>query len=164
MTPNTGQARSRRPERPDTPGFVDDYLPYLLARASALISGEFHHALARQRVAVIDWRILASLWENETLTMTHLAQRVVLKQPTCSRAVSRMVDRGLVRRIQPVADRRSVQVSLTARGRALARPLIDAARRHERSVRDPLGAERERVLTQALRQLIRDHTPTIAGR
>jgi DNA-binding MarR family transcriptional regulator len=154
--PPRSAAREKAPARAQ-PAFVDTYLPYLLARASHLISGEFHAELARRKVPVINWRILASLWETRALTLTELAEVVVIKQPTCSRAVTRMEALGLVCRTVHADDRRSIRVALTDAGRALAEPLVEAARHHERDVRGPLGASRERTLVSVLQQLIRDH-------
>ncbi|MFC7542899.1 hypothetical protein ACFQU2_30300 [Siccirubricoccus deserti] len=41
--------------------FIDDYLLYLMARASHVVSDEFHEQLRRRRISVPVWRVLASL-------------------------------------------------------------------------------------------------------
>ncbi len=141
----------------DADGFVDDYLPALLARASQLISGEFHRQLKKPRVPVIYWRIMASLWEYRSLGVTELADVVLLKQPTCSKVVARMEAAGLVQRVADDTDRRSTRISLTGRGRELAGPLVAQASNHDRQVRAPLGPASERVLIATLKALIAQH-------
>ena len=50
--------------------FVDDYLLYLLARASHVVSAEFHATLRRAGVAVPVWRVLATLSGSPGETVT----------------------------------------------------------------------------------------------
>ena len=50
----------RRRELPRD-SFAKTYLAYLLARASQIVSGEFHAALKRWRISVAEWRVLACL-------------------------------------------------------------------------------------------------------
>jgi len=116
------------------PRFVDDYLLYLLARASSAVSDEFHRHLARRKVNVVDWRILATLAGARGVTVGELADRCLAKQPTMTRSIARLEKRGLVERATGVGDRRQVLVSLTPAGDALARDLIRDARTHEAQV------------------------------
>ena len=75
----------------DTPErFVDGYLPALLARASQLISAEFHAVVRAQGLAIADWRVLASLVDERNVTTGRLAQLVLGKQPTITRQLDRM--------------------------------------------------------------------------
>jgi MarR family transcriptional regulator, organic hydroperoxide resistance regulator len=116
-----------------TPGprFIDDYLLYLLARASHVVSTEFHEQLRRRGVSVPVWRVLASLIGSAGETVTGLAQVCLLQQPTMTKLLDRMVRDGLVQRTQDARDRRVVRVVLTPRGEALSGELADAARLHE---------------------------------
>jgi MarR family transcriptional regulator, organic hydroperoxide resistance regulator len=122
------------PKRIGTGSFVEDYLLYLLARASHVLSGEFHSQLQRRNVAVPVWRVLASLSGSRGETVTGLAEVCLLQQPTMTKLLDRMVRDGLVTRAQDAQDRRVVRVALTPEGEALAADLIGAARKHEASV------------------------------
>ncbi|MBK1660704.1 MarR family winged helix-turn-helix transcriptional regulator [Paracraurococcus ruber] len=121
---------------PDAPPqrFIDDYLLYLLARASHLISSEFHEQLRRRGISVPVWRVLASLVGSPGETVTGLADVCLLQQPTMTKLLDRMVRDGLVRRMQDARDRRVVRVALTARGEAISAELVQAARQHEADV------------------------------
>jgi DNA-binding MarR family transcriptional regulator len=115
--------------------FIDDYLLYLLARASHLISAEFHEQLRRRGISVPVWRVLASLVGSSGETVTGLAETCLLQQPTMTKLLDRMVRDELVRRSQDTRDRRVVRVALTARGEMIASELVQAAKQHEMEVR-----------------------------
>lgn len=123
------------PQALETGRFIDDYLLYLMARASHLISAEFHHELRKRGVTVPVWRVLASLVGSpEGETVTGLADTCLLQQPTMTKLLDRMVRDGLVRRSQDGRDRRVVRVELTPQGEAKALELVAAAKQHEASV------------------------------
>lgn len=134
-------------------GFIAGYLAYLLARASHLISGQFHEQLRRQRVPVMQWRVLAALWDGPK-SAREVAEIILQKQPTVSKLLERMERQGLLTREPDAADRRRIVVRLTPDGTALAGPLIDAARAHERAVLEPFGAANAAGLVRALQALI----------
>lgn len=141
---------------PESSRFVDNYLPYLLARTSRLVSQEFHQELAARQVPTMHWRVLVTLVDGP-MHMTDLAKIVLEKQPTMSKIIDRMEKLDLVQRQQGVADRRSTLVSITAEGRRVVRPLIRLARKHEEEVLAPLGEENAKVLVEVLRKLIALH-------
>lgn len=134
-------------------GFIAGYLPYLLARASHLISGQFHERLATERVPVLQWRVMAALWDAPK-SAGEVAEIVLQKQPTVSKLLERMQRQGLLDRQTDADDRRRIVVSLTARGLAVAGPLIEAAREHERAVLEPFGEHNATALVGALQRLI----------
>jgi DNA-binding MarR family transcriptional regulator len=149
-------ASRRQPRARGVPRFVDGYLPYLLARASHLISGEFHATLENERIPVMHWRVLCSLLEAP-MSVSELADIVIAKQPTMSKLLARMEKQGLIARESDPADGRSVVVSITPAGRRLVQPLVRLAKRHEASVLEPLGAEDAGALVALLGKLIRQH-------
>lgn len=111
--------------------FTDDYLLYLMAHASAAVSESFHAELAAEGISVTTWRILGSLYPDQRLNVGALARKCLMKQPTLTRTLDRLVDQGLVARRHEEQDRRGVLVELTDRGRALAGDKIAKARAHE---------------------------------
>lgn len=115
------------------PRFVDDYLLSLLARASYVVSSEFHERLRARSVSVPVWRVLATL-SGGAETVTALAEACLLQQPTMTKVLDRMERDGLVRRQQDGRDRRLVRVSLTPRGEGMVGDLLAAARAHEAEV------------------------------
>jgi DNA-binding MarR family transcriptional regulator len=119
----------------ETGRFIDDYLLYLLARASHAISGEFHQELRRRGVSVAVWRVLASLVGTPGGgTVTGLAETCLLQQPTMTKLLDRMTREGLVERRPDAKDRRVVRIGLTPAGASKAAALVAAARQHEAAV------------------------------
>ena len=101
----------------DTPGaFIDDYLAYLLARASHLISAEFHVIVRRARLPVQQWRVMATLADGQALSIGEVAAIVLTPQSTLTRVAERMVRAGLLLRDADAADRRITRIRLSATG------------------------------------------------
>jgi DNA-binding MarR family transcriptional regulator len=115
------------------PRFVDDYLLSLLARASFVVSSEFHERLRARGVSVPVWRVLAML-SGGPETVTALAEACLLQQPTMTKVLDRMERDGLVKRQQDGRDRRLVRVHLAPKGEAMVTDLLAAARAHEAEV------------------------------
>ena len=139
-------------------GFVDDYLAYLLARASHLISSEFHTEVEASGLSLMEWRVMASLSGKPSLSVGELADIVLAKQPTVTKLVGRMEEAGWVRRVDAAHDKRQSLVSLTPMGQRKVKPLLDKARAHEQGVVSELGTCEADRLKQLLMQLIATHS------
>ena len=137
--------------------FIDDYLAYLLARASHLISAEFHVVVRRARLPVLQWRVLATLADAQVSSIGEVADIVLVPQSTLTRVAARMVQAGLLLRAEDVQDRRITRVRLSAKGLKLAAPLVQQAREHEAAVVQALGAADARTLKRILGRLIEQH-------
>lgn len=116
------------------PRFVDDYLLYLMARASHVVSAEFHALLRRAGVQVPVWRVLATLSGGPGETVSGLADACLLQQPTMTKLLDRMVRDGLVKRLPDPRDRRVVRIQMTPRGESLVGDLLVSAKKHENEV------------------------------
>lgn len=147
--PSTPDAASMR--------FLDTYLAALLARASSLISDEFHATLARKKISVLQWRVLACLSDG-SLPMGDLGRVILAKQPTVSKLIDRMEAAGLVVRQEDPASRRRTLVALTPHGSTLAAELVVLALEHEASVLLPFAPETAKIFVDVLRQLIAQHS------
>lgn len=135
-------------------GFVDDYLTYLLARASHLISSEFHAIVEAKGLSLMEWRVMASLSGKKHLSIKDLADIVLAKQPTVTKLVGRMQEAGWVKRCDAPHDKRQSLVSLTAAGRRKVQPLLVQAKAHEAQVVAKLGADPAAQLKRVLERLI----------
>lgn len=137
------------------PGFVDDYLAYLLARASHRISSEFHDVVEASGLSLLEWRVMASLSGKDTLSVGELADIVLAKQPTVTKLVGRMAEAGWVQRCDAPLDKRQSLVSLTAAGRRKVKPLLLKARAHEAQVMSDIGSRQVAQLKHVLEHLIK---------
>lgn len=134
--------------------FTDDYLAYLLARASHLVSAQFHAQLAAAGMSAPAWRILASLSDRPSLTIGELAELVILKQPTLSKILDRMIEEKLVARVPARDDRRRVNVSITPTGRQRVEDLLRRAKEHEAEALRGYAAGEIESLKSMLRGMI----------
>jgi DNA-binding MarR family transcriptional regulator len=134
--------------------FIDDYLSYLLARASHLVSRQFHAQLKPRGMPVPVWRVLSTLSDGDGLPVTELAKITLFKQPTLTKVIDRMSKQGLVERRPSDRDRRKVLVFITAKGRAAVADLLVRAKQHEREVLTGLTEADVDALKAALHNLI----------
>ena len=137
--------------------FIDDYLSYLLARASHAVYKEFEKQVNAAGLASLEWRVLATLSGGGGLTdglaIGELAREVLAKQPTLTKLVQRMAQNGWVRLGADAADARRTVVFATAKGRRVVARLIDAARAHEAELLAGIGAREVTQLPALLRNL-----------
>jgi DNA-binding MarR family transcriptional regulator len=135
-------------------GFVQDYLAYLLARASHEISAEFHEQVLASGLSVMQWRVLASLSDGPPLSIGALADTILAQQPTATKLVARMVEEGFIQRQPHPKDKRSILVTLTPLGKSKATPLLKKARTHEAQVLARLPDADTAALKDILRRWI----------
>lgn len=147
-----------------TERFIDDYLLYLLARASALVSGQFHERLRPHGLDVAEWRILATLSDGDDVQVGELAARVLFQQPTLTKMIDRMEAEGLVERRRSDSDRRKVRVYITTAGRRKVRGVLSAAKAHEAEVLDGYTVEESEALKTVLRTLIERNAAAGSGK
>jgi MarR family transcriptional regulator, organic hydroperoxide resistance regulator len=132
----------------------EESLLELLARANHLLAESFHDQVKWHGLSVTEWRVLAALADHDGAAMTELADLVLFKQPTLTKAVDRMERAQLVRRHTPAEDRRRTLVQLTERGRRMVAPLLQRAHQHHASIDGALGESLSRELKAALSVLI----------
>jgi DNA-binding MarR family transcriptional regulator len=133
--------------------FVRDYLPYLLGQANHAVHQGFAARLRAAGLASTEWRVLATLSDGDGLTIGELAAEVLAQQPTLTKLVDRMERAGLVERRGDAADGRRTLVFETARGQAVAVPLLAQAKAHERAALDAFSPQEGEALKRALRTL-----------
>ena len=101
----------------------DDSLPMMLYRTLDVVIPKYRAVFKEHGISETQWRILRVLWEYETCGAADLAERALLPASSMVGVIDRLMAKGLVKRIPGQQDRRKVEVSLTAEGRALL-PLI----------------------------------------
>ena len=102
------------------PRTLDDLLLYRTSRLLS-VAGSMVIRLCEGRFDITrrEWRLIATLAGHGALGSSQLAEHAQLDRARTSRAVSSLVDKGLVSREQPAGDRRHVLLRLTARGTKL---------------------------------------------
>lgn len=85
----------------------------------------------RLNITVDQWLVLKHLYENESLKQNELAELLFKDNPTLTRIIDLLCEKGLTLRKQHPEDRRSFQVALTRQGRKkveLIKPKIQKIR------------------------------------
>jgi DNA-binding MarR family transcriptional regulator len=98
----------------------DDFLNYRLKRLLALgAAPAIRLCEGRFGVARMEWRLVAALQEDGAMPLSALVRRTEIDQARVSRAVDRLVEKGLLRRVRDAADRRRSLIELTDDGHRL---------------------------------------------
>ena len=137
-------------------GFVDQYLPALLTQAAAQLADPFSEEVRAAGLSVFEWRVLATLADTGRAPLGLLARRAATKQPTLTRLIERMVQRGLVQREDDPSDRRQILLCITPLGQKTVAHLITRAQGHQSEQRVWFGEDRWEQLVGLLRALLGD--------
>ena len=136
------------------PRFVDNYLSYLLGRASHAVYREFHNQVKAAGLSSLEWRVLATLANGHHYSIGDLAHDVLAKQPTLTKLIQRMEQNGWVESGADASDARRTLVYETAKGRAVVMRLIRAAKAHEKQVLTGFSANEVATLKKILNALV----------
>lgn len=85
---------------------------------------DFLQALDDLGLSLSQVKLLNVLHDVDELSLTEVGDHLGLSLPAVSRAVDGLVQRGLIKRTEDPADRRSKRVTLSRKGRKLAHDLI----------------------------------------
>ena len=127
------------------------FVPFRMNRLAAEIS----EALAveyrdRYGLDVPEWRVIATLgFRGEPCTAQEICAHTHTHKSTISRAVSALIDRGLIKANENGKDRREVRLTMTAKGRKLYQDLIPRLLDRESNIMNGLS-EAERKQFDAL--------------
>ena len=93
-----------------------------------------------------EWRVLSCLAEAEGVQSSELAVRTMLDRARTSRAITSLVEKGLVRREPRPSDRREVHVFLTDTGRRVYAEVFPRVAGIQRNLLSPFSdAERQQL-------------------
>ncbi len=127
---------------------LNDFLPYRLSTLTNRVSRAFSTLYSdRFDLTVPEWRVMAVLGQEPGLSADQVCARTGNDKVTVSRAISRLLEHGRVRREFASADRRRSVLELSPRGRDIHRQIIPLARNYEsRLTADLTIAERQGLI------------------
>jgi len=102
------------------------------------------------------WRVLEVLADKKGRSMSALAQEVLMKLPSLSKLIDRMVASALVQRAPDQLDQRRVLVYISDLGLAKVRDLRRPVRRHLEAEGAWLDEGERRELRRLLQAFMRD--------
>jgi DNA-binding MarR family transcriptional regulator len=138
---------------PQTPAlnlfkFTPFRLNRLAAEVSAALSSEYRQ---RYGLDIPEWRVLATLgFRNGACSAQYISHCTRTHKSTISRAVTALLKRQLVERIENSDDRREFQLRLTRKGVALYQELIPRLLHREREILSCLSEQERKNFARVL--------------
>ena len=128
--------------------FVPFRLNRLAAEVSSALSGEYQE---RYGLDIPEWRVLATLgFRSDACSAQYIAHCTRTHKSTISRAVTALMKRQMVERVENADDRREFRLRLTRRGKALYEELIPRLLRKEQEILSCLTAQERKQLALLL--------------
>ena len=133
------KTRLKKGSKLDLFRFVPFRLNRLAAEVSSALSVEYQ---ARYGLDIPEWRVLATLgFRNEACSAQYIAHCTRTHKSTISRAVTALMARQLVERVENADDRREFALRMTRKGKALYEELIPRLLRREQEILSCLTAQ-----------------------
>ena len=146
--PREETAGRRKASRLDLFGFVPFRLNRLSAEVSAALSSEYQ---VRYGLDIPEWRVLATLgFRNDACSAQYISDCTRTHKSTISRAVTALMERQIVERVENTEDRREFRLRLTRKGRALYEELIPRLLRKEREILSCLSVQERKQFAALL--------------
>ena len=139
--------------RLDLFGFVPFRLNRLAAEVSNALSGEYQ---ARYGLDIPEWRVLATLgFREDACSAQYISDCTRTHKSTISRAVTTLLGRQIIERVENADDRREFRLRLTRKGHALYEELIPRLLRKEQDILACLTAQERREFAVLLGKIER---------
>lgn len=123
----------------ESPLELQGYLPYRLAVTYNMVTRAFANQCRETTgLSIPEWRVLAVLGLQASLTSQDVVNRTAMDKAKVSRAVSSLVDKGLILRDGDPYDHRLNRLSMTAAGEQVYRTVVPMARTLEKRLTDRL--------------------------
>ncbi|MEZ0222700.1 MarR family winged helix-turn-helix transcriptional regulator [Tardiphaga sp. 1201_B9_N1_1] len=133
--------------------FVPFRLNRLAAEVSAALSDEYQ---VRYGLDIPEWRVIATLgFRDDACSAQFISQCTRTHKSTISRAVTALLDRELIERVENEDDRRAFELRLSAKGTALYEELIPRLLSKERDILSCLTAQERKDFAAALGKIER---------
>jgi DNA-binding MarR family transcriptional regulator len=145
---------SRRKSRPVIDlGALNGHLGYFVRRLQVSIFQDFIRRLASIDVSPAQFSVLVVINANAGLSQAELGATLGIERARLVRMLHKLEERGLTRRLPSSADGRRHELRLTREGQKLLAQARALAGQHEAALQTRLGADKHRMLLDAMREL-----------
>ena len=142
------QNAAKKDRRLDLFRFVPFRLNRLAAEVSAALASEYRE---RYGLDIPEWRVLATLgFRNDACSAQYISDCTRTHKSTISRAVTALMQRQIVERVENEDDRREFRLRLTRKGKTLYEELIPRLLRKEREIMSCLSLQEQRDFARLL--------------
>lgn len=133
---------------------LEHFLPYRLSVLSNRISQTIADLYAKRfGISVTEWRVIAVLGRYPGLSANGVAERTAMDKVAVSRAVARLLQRGLLDRDMHDDDRRRSVLELSTSGYTVYDEVAPLALSYERELLAPLDSGERAELDRLLHKL-----------
>lgn len=133
---------------------LQKFLPYRLSALSNRISQSLAVKYNKRfGISVQEWRILAALGEETKLSAGAITNRIAMDKVAVSRAVKKLIEKGLVAKHSDCDDNRRAYLSLSDSGMEMYLELVPLALEHEQQTLEKLDDEERWMLLYLLDKL-----------
>ena len=115
---NTADSTDLRPEKS---------AGYLVRDTHLLFAKALRTRLQTHQITPGQWYFLRALWDEEGLSQRELSRRVGTTEPTTVSALRLLARNGMIERVRNPKDRRTINIFLTERARAMKAELMPVA-------------------------------------
>jgi DNA-binding MarR family transcriptional regulator len=131
------------------------FVPFRLNRLAAEVSNALAVEYAeRYGLDIPGWRVLATLgFRKDACSAQYVAECTRTHKSTISRAVTALMKRGFIERVENENDRREFRLRLTRKGRALYEELFPRLLQREQEILACLSAQERRDFATLLSKL-----------
>lgn len=134
---------------------LERFLPYRLSVLTNVVSGAIASVYQRRfGLTIPEWRVIAVLARHPGLSAAEVAAHTRMDAVAVSRAVSRLLRSGRIRRSMSASDRRRSVLQVSPDGEAMYREIAPLALRYEQELLDGLRAPELAVLDTVLDKLM----------
>jgi DNA-binding MarR family transcriptional regulator len=152
-TSSREESASRKSSRLDLFRFTPFRLNRLAAEVSMALSSEYQE---RYGLDIPEWRVLATLgFRNDACSAQYISDCTRTHKSTISRAVTALMVRQIVERVENADDRREFRLRLTRKGKTLYEELIPRLLHKEQEILACLSAQERKQLASLLGKIER---------
>lgn len=131
------------------------FLPYRLAVLTEAVSKSVAQVYGdRFRLTRAEWRVLATLGEQQDLTAKEISQHTTLDKMQVSRAVARLERDGFLTRAEDPGDRRNKVLRLSKKGEALLEKIVPLVLAREEFLLSALSPEERRLYLESSAKIL----------
>lgn len=136
---------------------LDAHLGFWLRYVSNQVSGRFQAQLEQQDCSVSEWVAVRTLYNRPAISHAQLIQALGMTKGATSKVLSRLQQRGLVKRTLAEGSNREQLLELTAKGKNLVPRLAALADANDEHFFGNLSAAERGALFTALKKLVAEH-------
>jgi DNA-binding MarR family transcriptional regulator len=135
---------------------IETYVPTLITRLALRMIQRAKRPFRNYHLTIPKYRVLLAVSAHPKIRVGKLAELTRIEAPTLSRVLVIMASDGLIRRERSKTDDRSVEISLTPRGKLMYEKTLPWAHETQDGLLRGLSPRQVETLRTALRQMYKN--------